>query len=182
MSAKPSESQRLANAVSRLLYGVAGWMMIGLGILGIIVQIGYLTSDLSLADPVLTPAVVLISVVLVLLGVFVNPRLRHRLDRRHSLTQFGRIQSVDERVLHAEEGQTKRCVNCGSRLTEGLARRYREEICFAGIPIFTSSENYNHYCVECAATELGVSDTMDGVQARTENGSEKDPQLTTERR
>ena len=50
MSAKPSESQRLANAVSVLLYGVAGWIMIGLGIFGIIVQIGYLTSNLSLAE------------------------------------------------------------------------------------------------------------------------------------
>jgi hypothetical protein len=182
MSAKPSESQRLADAVSGLLYGVAGWMMVGLGILGIIVQIGYIIRDPSLANPVLTPAVVLISVVLVLLGVFVNPRFRRRLDRRHSLTQFGRIQSVDERVLHAGEGQTKRCVNCGSRLSEGLVRRYREEICFAGIPVFTSSENHNHYCVECAATELGVSDPMDGGQTGTENGSKKEPQLATERR
>lgn len=156
--------------------------MVGLGILGIVVQIGYITRNLPLADPVLTPAVILISVVFVLFGVFVNPRFRRQLDRRHSLTQFGRVQSVDERVLHATEGQTKQCVNCGSRLNEGLARRYRDEICFAGIPVFTNSENYNHYCVECAATELGISAPMDSVRAGAENRSKKEPQSATERR
>ena len=181
MSAKPSESQRLANAVSVLLYGVAGWIMIGLGIFGIIVQIGYLTSNLSLAESSVDTCGRSHICGLVHLGVFVNPRFRRRLDRRHSITQFGRIQSVDEHVLYAGEGYTKRCVNCGSRLNKGLVRRYRENICFVGVLVFTSSENQNHYCVECAAAELGVSDPMDGSQTGAENGSRKEAQLATER-
>src|SRR5699024_4845195 len=180
MSAKPSGSQKFANMVSELLYGIAGWMLVGLGVLGIVAQIGYLTTDLTLVDPILTPAVILISIVMILPGLFVNPRFRRRLDRRHSLTQFGRVRSVDERVLHAEEDQTKRCVECGIRLNEGLVRRYREEICVAGIPVFTNSENHNHYCVECAATELGVSARDNGVNA--DDGPEREFQHATERR
>lgn len=179
MSTKPPESQRLANTASDLLYGIAGWIMIGLGILGIVVQAGYVVN--GLADPVLTPAVVLISIVAVLFGVFVNPRFRRRLNRRHSFTEFGRVRSVDERALHATEGETERCVNCGSYLDEGLVRRYREEICFAGIPILTTSEDHNHYCVECAADEMGVSIQSGSDQSDPKSSSKNESDLTAER-
>jgi len=156
-------------------------MMVGLGVLGIAATFLRIVGNSAPVNPVLSAAVVGMSLVLVLLGVFVNPRFRHRLDRRHSFSRFGRVRSVDERALHTGEGRAERCVNCGSRLNEGLVRRYREEVCFAGIPVFTSSEDYNYYCVECAAAELGVSAQSDDAQARPEKGSKDKPQLTTER-
>lgn len=33
-------------------------------------------------------------------------------------------------------------------------RRYREQYAVAGVPIYTVSEGYNHYCVECASEGL----------------------------
>lgn len=179
MPAKESESHRLATVVSELLYAVAGWMLVGLGVLGIVVQIGYAIE--GLADPVLTPAVVLISAALVLFGVFVNPRFRRRLDRRHSLTRFGRVRSVDERVLHASEGWTERCVSCGSRLNQGLVRRYREEICLAGIPVVTTSVEHNHYCVDCATTEFPGLTRSDAAAIESPDESKETARPATER-
>lgn len=180
MPEEQSESHRLANTISELLYAVAGWMLVGLGALGIIVQMGYIVGDPMLADPVVTPVVVLISVVLVLFGVFVNPRFRRRLDRRHALTRFGRTRSVDERVLHSEEGRTDRCVVCGSRLHQGLARRYREEVCIAGIPVLTRSEERNYYCADCATTEFENAPGDTVVEADDE--PEQSPRPAMERR
>ena len=179
MPAKKSESQRLATVVSEYLYAVAGWMLVGLGVLGIVVQIGYTIN--GLADPLLTPAVVLVSAALVLFGVFVNPRFRRRLDRRHSLTQFGRARSVDERVLHASEGRTEPCVSCSSRLNQGLVRRYREEICLAGIPVVTSSIKHNYYCVNCATTEFAGSSRLDDTVADSTDEQNEAVRPATER-
>lgn len=39
-------------------------------------------------------------------------------------------------------------------MTEGLVRRYREEFAVAGVPVYTRSEGKNHYCPDCATSEL----------------------------
>lgn len=179
MPPKEAESHRLATVVSELLYAVAGWMLVGLGVLGIVAQIGYVVN--GLADPVLTPAVVLLSMVLVLFGVFVNPRFRRRLDRRHSLTRFGQVRSVDERVLHSAEGRTERCVSCGSRLHQGLDRRYREEMCLAGVPVVTTSVEHNYYCVDCATAEFAGLTRSDDTAIESADESKETARPVTER-
>ena len=181
MPTKPSKSNRFANTASRLLYGIAGWIAVGLGVLGLLVTFLQILGGSAPINPVLSTMVTLISVAFVLFGLFVNPRFRRRLDRRRSLTRFGRIQSVDERALHSEEGQTAHCVSCGSQLNEGLIRRYREEVFIAGIPAFTRSEDYNYYCAECAESEFGNEAQPEYTPAESDKGSKKQTQSATER-
>lgn len=182
MPAGQSKSFKLASTASKLLYGIAGWMLVGLGTFGLVMTFLRILSDSAPVDPVLSATVMLISMVFVLLGLFVNPRFRRRLDRRHPLTRFGRIQSVDERILHPAEGRTVRCVSCGSRLNKGLVRRYREEVCIAGVPAVTRSDDCNHYCVECAATEFGSTTWSEDSSDGSANKSKKQTQPATERR
>ncbi|WP_049903656.1 hypothetical protein [Halococcus agarilyticus] len=181
MPAKKSESQRLATTVSELLYGVAGWLLVGLGVLGIVVTSLRIVGGSAPVNLVASAAIVLISVVLVLFGVFVNPRFRRRLDRRHSLTRFGRVRSVDERVLRTAEGRTERCVSCDSRLDQGLVRRYREEVCLAGVPIVTSSVEHNHYCVDCATTEFAGPTRSDDTSVEPADEQTETARPATER-
>jgi len=181
MPTEQSQSDKLANMVSKLLYGIAGWMAVGLGVLGLLVSFLRILGGSAPINPVLSATVILISVAFVLLGLFVNPRFRRHLNRRRSLTRFGRIQSVDERTLHSVEEQTRHCVSCGSRLSEGLIRRYREEVYIAGIPAFTHSEDYNYYCVECAASEIGSDTQTELPPAESDDKSKKRTQSATER-
>ncbi|SIR62640.1 hypothetical protein SAMN05421752_101341 [Natronorubrum thiooxidans] len=57
-------------------------------------------------------------------------------------------------MIRPDEQCSERCVACGTRVEQGMVRRYREEYAVAGIPIYTRSVGYNHYCLECATTEL----------------------------
>lgn len=155
----PSGVVALADTVSELLYGVAGWLLVLLGL-----AIGVTSLRLLLEAGLTTGGVLGATVLFVLaflavaFGVFVNPRLRRRLDRRHDPSQFGRVRSVDQRVVRPEERCHERCVACGSSVDAGAVRRYREEFALAGVPIYTSSVGYNHYCLECATAEFLGSD------------------------
>lgn len=151
MSADPSTVVSLADTVSRILYGIAGWLLIGVGLLGGSLTI-LRTSSSAPETLVLSAMALLFSALFIMFGVFVNPRFRQRINRHHSPTRFGRVQSVDSRVLCTEEGRMENCANCDSGLSEGLVRRYREEYCVAGMPIYTISEGVNYYCVDCATT------------------------------
>jgi len=64
----------------------------------------------------------------------------------------------NERESEAEH-RRESCVSCGSGLTEGLVRRYRDEFVLAGVPVWTVSENRNFYCPNCAG-EQTLSDEV----------------------
>ncbi|WP_114575459.1 hypothetical protein [Saliphagus sp. LR7] len=87
-------------------------------------------------------------------GAAVTPAIRRRLGRRHSVTEFGHVRTVDRRVVREEEDEVFRCTACDLPAREGLVRRYREEYAVAGVPLYTESEGHNHYCLECASEEL----------------------------
>lgn len=153
MPKEPSDTVALADTVSGLMYGIAGWMLIGLGGLGLVSVVGTAIGDPTNSGFIALPLLLLFSLLLITFGVFVNPRFRRRLNRRQTITRFGRVRSVDRRVLHATENRSERCVECGTRTTEGVIRRYREEFVVAGVPIYTLSEGKNYYCPDCALSE-----------------------------
>lgn len=152
MSKDRPDAVALAETVSDLLYGIAGWMLVGLGIAGIVGAVGGATRDPSTSG--IAAVVFLLSACFIAFGVFVNPRFRRRLNRRRSLTRFGWVRTVDQRVLRVAEDQSERCVECGRRMSEGLVRRYREEFVVAGVPVYTLSEGKNHYCPDCATSDV----------------------------
>lgn len=160
----PSTTVELADTVSETLYALAGWLLIGLGGLGVVVPVLAFARGAG-SNPVVPAILVLLSLCLVAGGVFVNPRVRRRLDRRSSASHFGRSRVVEHRVLRAEEDRTERCVVCDARTTTGELRRYRTEFYLAGVPVHSATEGENAYCPDCATGE--VSDTD---RARAERG------------
>ncbi|WP_440771823.1 hypothetical protein [Natronorubrum sp. DTA28] len=169
MSNGRSNAVELADRVSALLYGIAGWLLVGFGLLFGVVGAGNIVASATqgvTAGYVLLAALWLVaSFVLVAFGIFVNPRMRRRLDRRHAPSAFGRVRSVDRRVVRPDEDCDERCVACDSRVERGLVRRYREEYALAGLPVYTRSTDYNYYCLECATAELSdESAASDGSQ------------------
>ncbi|WP_293033345.1 hypothetical protein [Natronococcus sp.] len=176
MSDSPAGVVELADRISALLYGIAGWLTVGFGLLltgaaltfGLSVVTGSARVDGTVGPGLFALFLLLTGLVTVALGIFVNPRFRRRLDRRHGLSQFGHVRSVDRRVVRPEEQCLEHCVDCGDRVEKGLVRRYREEYALAGLPVYTRSEGYNHYCLECATADLrgkGVADSTSGDEA-----------------
>ncbi|MFC6724624.1 hypothetical protein ACFQE1_09595 [Halobium palmae] len=153
MPTKPS-SVELADTVSDLMNGIAGWLLIGLGTAAFLSGLGGAIQYAGTTGMVVPVVVLLFSFLFLTSGVLVNPRLRRRLDRRHEVSRFGRVQSVDSGVLSESESRVESCTNCGSTMRQGLVRRYREEYTAAGIPLWTLSENCNFYCSSCATEEL----------------------------
>ena len=153
MPNKPS-SVEFADTVSDLMNGIAGWLLIGLGAAAFLSGLGGLIQDAGTADMMIPILVLLFSFVFITSGMLVNPRFRRRFDRRHKLSRFGRIQSVDSRVLSESENRVESCTSCDAKMREGLVRQYREEYAAGGIPIWTLSENHNFYCSSCATEEL----------------------------
>ncbi|SDJ53310.1 hypothetical protein [Natronorubrum texcoconense] len=158
MSNSRSNAVELADRVSALLYGVAGWLLVGFGLLFGLVGAGNIvagaTQGAVVGYALLAVLWLVASFVLVAFGIFVNPEMRRRLDRRHSPSAFGRVRSVDRRVVRSDEDCDERCVACDSRVERGLVRRYREEYALAGLPVYTRKVDYNYYCLECATAEL----------------------------
>jgi transcription elongation factor Elf1 len=153
MPNKPS-SVEFADTISDLMNGIAGWLLIGLGTAAFLSGFGGLFQYAGTADIVVPVLVLLFSFVFITSGMLVNPRFRRRLDRRHEVSRFGRVQSVDSRVLSESEYRVESCTSCDAKMREGLIRRYREEYTAAGVPIWTLSENHNFYCPSCAAEEI----------------------------
>jgi RNA polymerase subunit RPABC4/transcription elongation factor Spt4 len=107
-----------------------------------------------------TPPAALIGLAFALLGVGSAPPVRRRLGRRHGITDFGRQKTVDHRVVRPPESVDDPCVVCGEAFDRGLVRRRRDETAVAGVPVRTHSIRHNHYCVDCAQSEL-FSDPLD---------------------
>lgn len=107
----------------------------------------------------------------VALGLAVTPRFRRRFDRRGSVTTFGTVRSVDQRVVPPEADLAARCVACDEPVDEGLQRRFREEYAVAGVPLYTRSERFNHYYLDCALAEFDLDvDTGGGLDGATVDG------------
>ncbi|GAA0535405.1 zinc ribbon domain-containing protein [Halorubrum ejinorense] len=100
------------------------------------------------------PPAALIGLAFALLGVGSVPPVKRRLGRRHGLTDFGRQKTVDHRVVRPPESVDDPCVVCGEAFDRGLVRRRRDETVVAGVPVRTHSIRHNHYCVDCAQSEL----------------------------
>ena len=106
-------------------------------------------------------------------GLGFLPPVKRRLDRRHDLTEFGRLRTVDHRTIHPSEGYDAPCVICGKQGRSGLLRRRRDETVLAGVPVRTHGLDYNYYCEACAiqdqfggpATETAVTDAAERVPA-----------------
>jgi hypothetical protein len=155
MTSDQSGTVELADRVAVICYAIAGWLTVGFGVaLGVAAVGNFVYADASLGSGLLAALFLMLAFVLVSLGIFVNPGMRRRLNRRHGLSRFGRVQSVDYRVIRADERCLERCVECQCRVEEGLVRRYREEFALAGLPVYTSAEGHNHYCLDCASAEL----------------------------
>lgn len=153
MSETPSNGIELADAVSNLLYSIAGWLLIGLGIFSTLGAVSGLVRASSAVELFASVLLFGFAITFIASGAFVNPSFRQRLNHRHNLSRFGRIQVVDNRTFDQTEGVEKTCVACDSKVTEGLIRRYREEYAVAGVPIRTLSEDHNYYCTTCGLEE-----------------------------
>ncbi|MDV7349317.1 zinc ribbon domain-containing protein [Halorubrum distributum] len=124
-----------AYVLSALLLLIGGW-------------IGFLATTSG------SPPAALIGIAFAGLGLGVAPPVRRRLDRRHGITKFGRRKTVDHRVVRPPESVEGSCVVCGEGFERGLVRRRRDETVVAGVPVRTHSIRHNHYCVDCARSEL----------------------------
>lgn len=91
-------------------------------------------------------------------GVAVLPPVKRTLARRHGVTKFGRLKTVDRRAVNPTEGYDDPCVICGKQGRSGLLRRRRDETVLAGIPVVTHGIDDNYYCEQCAATDRGVGE------------------------
>ena len=180
MPSRPS-SVELADTVSELMKGVAGWLLIGLGAAGLLTGTGGIIQRAGTADTTVPLLLVGVAVVFIVSGVFVNPRFRRRLDRRHEPSRFGRVRTVEHRTLSTAGNRRESCVVCESTSDEGLVRRHREELVVAGVPLWTTSDNYNVYCPDCALTELSGPPTV-GTGDSDSDGGDSDEQtvLTAE--
>jgi hypothetical protein len=160
-------SIELADTASELMKGAAGWLLIGLGVGALLTGTGGAVQQAGTTDVIVPLLVIGFAVLFIVSGVVVNPRFRRRLDRRHGLSQFGRIKTVENRTRSAPEEQPEPCVVCNSSSSEGLVRRYRQESVIAGIPLWTISENHNFYCPDCALAELSIDATSSTDESNT---------------
>ena len=112
-----------------------------------------------------TPVFGAIGLAFLLGAIAVLPPVKRRLGRRHGLAKFGRLKTVDHRVVYPHEGYDEPCVVCGIRGPSGLLRRRRDETVAAGVPLRTHDRDHNFYCERCATDDLfggGDLETADG--------------------
>lgn len=114
-------------------------------------------------------------------GLALVPPVERRLGRRHAPPTFGRVRTVDHRITRSTERTDAPCVVCGDEFERGVVRRRRDETAVAGLPVWTHSMRYNHYCADCARAELfgGNSDAVAtdasaGVDAEADADAEVD--------
>jgi len=115
-----------------------------------------------------TPVFGAIGIAFLLGGLAVLPPVRRRLARRHGLTKFGRLKTVDHRVVYPHEGYDEPCVVCGKRGRSGLLRRRRDETVAAGVPLRTHDRDHNFYCEQCATDDLFGGADLDSVDGEAE--------------
>jgi len=116
-------------------------LLIGLGIAAVSVEAGAVPGALF-------------GLAFAAIGLALSPPVERRLDRRHGISRFGRVRTVDHRITPATERTESPCVVCGEAFERGVVRRRRDETVVAGVPIRTRSVRHNHYCADCAREEL----------------------------
>ena len=99
--------------------------------------------------------------VFAVIGLWLSPLAERRLDRRHGISRFGRIRTVDHRITPATERTEAPCVVCGEAFERGVVRRRRDETVVAGVPVRTHSIRHNYYCADCAREELFGGDASE---------------------
>jgi RNA polymerase subunit RPABC4/transcription elongation factor Spt4/xanthosine utilization system XapX-like protein len=119
---------------------------------GLLLLVGGWIAVISTASS--APPLALVGLAIGLLGAGAAPPVQRRLRRRHGVTTFGRQRTVDHRVIRPPESVDEPCVVCGEAFDRGLVRRRRDETVVAGVPVRTRSVRRNHYCVDCARSEL----------------------------
>lgn len=105
------------------------------------------------------------------IGLALFPPVERRLDRRHGLSRFGRIRTVDHRIIRTTERTEEPCVVCGESIDRGVVRRRRDETVIGGVPVRTHSLRHNHYCADCARQELLGDGSEDGGSGGGGSGS-----------
>jgi len=115
-----------------------------------LVAVGVLVSSLGLS---------IIGLICALFGLWLTPPVKRRLRRRHSVTTFGRVKRVDNRIIRASEHCEQPCVVCQAPIDRGLVRRRRDETVVAGVPIRAHTLSSNHYCEACARDEFAQAES-----------------------
>jgi hypothetical protein len=165
-------SEALATAVSEILYAIAGWLSIGLGLTAAASVPLHAVSRGADALPLVVLSV--FAVCCLVFGAMVHPGIRARLARRRGLTRFGRATTVDQRVVRPAEECRDECVRCDRPVERGVVRRYREEYLAAGVPVGISSMGRNAYCADCAMEELNTPE-----ETTTAGGTTRPDEETT---
>lgn len=140
----------LADAVADIMRGIAGWLIVGIGVVWLLAMP---TVALLYPEPLVVMLVLVgsfLSLSTVGAGLYVNPRFRPRFERRRSLSTFGRGRCVDHRIVYPGEAESWPCFECGERFDAGMISRYRKEQYVFGLPVRTLSEGHNAYCRDCA--------------------------------
>jgi RNA polymerase subunit RPABC4/transcription elongation factor Spt4 len=86
-------------------------------------------------------------------GTLALPAVHQRLgdvERRHSLTTFGTVKSVEKYPVARYEG---RCATCDGPVADGIRREYAEEFVLFGVVLSTEESGSNVYCENCAVLE-----------------------------
>jgi RNA polymerase subunit RPABC4/transcription elongation factor Spt4 len=94
------------------------------------------------------PAALLGGVVMLLLGLYLVPAVRERIQSEYPVTAFGRHQRVEESVLRGGEHP---CSVCFDPVEEGVERDYRDEFVVFGVPVYTYESGTNEYCSDCVS-------------------------------
>lgn len=160
MSDDRPNSAVLAGLINDVIYACFGTGLVVLGLVFIWAAFVNLLRYPTLGSSALTLFAAVVSFVLAGTGILVNPWTRDRLNRLHPLSTVGRARTVDERVVRPEEGCNERCTACGERVEAGLVRRRREEYVLFGVPLVTRSQEFTHYCLDCATAELSGGDAV----------------------
>lgn len=90
---------------------------------------------------------------LLVAGCLTLPPIHQRLGdntRRHSLTAFGNVKSVEKFPVHRYDG---RCSVCDGPVKDGMRREYADEFVLFGSVLSTSDSGSNVYCERCAIVE-----------------------------
>jgi len=141
MSDQPDD---LPEQIGVLLSTLAGLLSLGFGIL---LLVGVLDGLFGGAGVRIFPTV--LALVFLSIAVATLPSLRPSIHRFRSPGTFGRHRQVDRRIVDdPDHGQP--CAVCGETVTQGVERRYRDDLFVAGIPVAADTIGYNSYCVECA--------------------------------
>jgi len=122
----------------------------------------------------------LIGLLFVVTGLYISPPVERRRKRRHSLVDFGRLRTVDHRLIPRYERCEEPCVVCGTAVDRGLVRRRRDETVVAGLPIVTHDIQFNHYCVDCARADLLDTGTLAGLDATGDSTAAQQPPVSSE--